>query len=96
MLRKNPTETRKCMMGVRRLGRTVNYIFSYRGYGRRKGSSERIPNAATPLVALRLARAYEEIGKWKRHESILKGGEKPSPQALLWAYLYQCGLDESV
>ncbi len=81
---------------TKRLGHAVNFLLSPGGYRGQKASSERIPEAATPLVALKLARAYKEIGKWEPPRSFLEGGEKPSPQTLLWIYLYQCGLDESV
>ena len=89
---RNPDGT----VDVKRLGHAVNYILSPGGYRGQKASSERMPEAATPLVALRLAKAFQEIGKWERQESLLKGGEKPSPQSLLWTYLYQCGLEESI
>jgi hypothetical protein len=81
---------------TQRLGHAVNYLLSPGGYRGQKASSERIPEAATPLVALRLARAYLEIGKWKKPDRLFGGGKKPDPQSLLWTYLYQNGLEESV
>ncbi|HGE71299.1 TPA: hypothetical protein ENX78_10720 [Candidatus Poribacteria bacterium] len=79
-----------------RIGHAVNYLLSPGGYRGQKATSQRIPNAATPFVALKLAKAYKEIGKWNKPESLFGFGGKPDPQCLLWTYLYQHGLDDAV
>jgi len=79
-----------------RIGHAVNYLLSPGGYRGQKASSQRIPDAATPLVALRLAKAYKEVGKWNKPESLFGFGGKPDPQCLLWTHLYQHGLDDAV
>jgi hypothetical protein len=81
---------------TKRLGHAVNFLLSPGGYRGSKASSMKIPVAATTLVALRLARAYEEIGKWQEPESVFDKGHKPDPQTLLWLYLYQQGLEKNV
>jgi len=77
-----------------RLGHATNYMFSPGGYRGQKASDMKIPEAATTLVALRLARAYKEIGKWQRPARLFELGDKPAPQEILWLYLYQQGLDD--
>jgi hypothetical protein len=81
---------------TKRIGHAVNYLFSPGGYRGQKASSYRIPNAATPLVALRLAKAYKEVGKWEKPDSLFGSGDKPTPQCLLWTYLHQHGLDDTL
>lgn len=81
---------------TKRIGHAVNYLLSPGGYRGQKAKAARIPDAATTLVALRLARAYAEIGKWKEPKELFKGDEKPDPQTLLWLYLYQHGLENNV
>ncbi|MBC7287687.1 MAG: hypothetical protein H5T86_06500 [Armatimonadetes bacterium] len=77
-----------------RIGHAVNFLLSPGGYRGQKASRERIPEAATLLCALRLARAYKEIGRWRRPERPFSGGEKPDPQTLLWLYLHQHGIED--
>ena len=79
-----------------RIGHAVNYLLSPGRYRGQKATSQRIPDAATPLVALRLAKAYKKIGKWNKPESLFGFGGKPDPQCLLWTHLYQHGLDDNV
>ena len=81
---------------TKRLGHAVNFLLSPGGYRGQKAARERIPEAATLLCAMRLARAYKEIGQWKRPKDLFSSGEKPSPQALLWMFLHQRGLEEEV
>lgn len=76
------------------IGRAVNFRLQPGGYRGQKASRQRIPEAATLLCALRLARAYKEIGRWRRPERAFSGGEKPDPQALLWLYLHQHGIED--
>jgi len=81
---------------TKRLGHAVNYLLSPGGYRGQRATSQRIPEAATHLVALRLARAYKEIGKWRAPDTLFGFGDKPDPQHLLWTYLYQNGLEDNV
>lgn len=81
---------------VKRLPHAVNYLLSPSGHRGKQASRQRIPEAATPLVALRLAKAYKEIGKWEKPDTLFGVGKKPNPQHLLWTYLYQNGLEENV
>jgi hypothetical protein len=77
-----------------RIGHAVNYLLSPGGYRGQKAEASRVPQAATLLCALRLSRAYQEIGHWRRPESPFSGGDKPDPQTLLWVYLHQHGVDD--
>lgn len=79
---------------TKRIGHAVNYLLSPGGYRGQKADNHVIPVAATTLVALRLARAYKELEQWKKPAVLFKPGGKPSPQELLWTYLYQQGLEE--
>ncbi len=79
---------------TKRLGHAVNYLLSPGGYRGQKAEEDAVPVAATTLVALRLARAYKELDQWKKPAVLFKPGNKPSPQELLWTYLYQQGLEE--
>jgi hypothetical protein len=81
---------------VKRIGHAVNYLLSPSGHRGKQASRQRIPEAATPLVAIRLAKAYKEIGKWDKPDTLFGVGKKPNPQHLLWTYLYQNGLEENV
>lgn len=79
---------------TKRIGHAVNFLLSPGGYRGQKATRQRIPEAATLLCALRLARAYKEIGRWRRPERPFAGGEKPDPQTLLWMYLHQHGVED--
>jgi len=76
-----------------RIGHAVNFLLSPGGYRGQKAGSSRVPQAATLLCALRLARAYSETGRWRKPQNPFGGG-KPDPQTLLWLYLHQHGIDE--
>lgn len=60
---------------VKRLGHAVNYLLSPSGYRGKQASRQGIPEAATPLVALRLACAYKEIGKWSKPDTLFGWGD---------------------
>lgn len=77
-----------------RIGHAVNFLLSPGGFRGQKAQTTRIPQAATLLCALRLARAYKEIGRWRTPDRLFGGGDKPDPQTLLWLYLHQHGIDE--
>jgi hypothetical protein len=79
---------------TRRVGHAVNYLLSPGGYRGQKAENDAVPVAATTLVALRLARAYKELGQWRKPTILFKPGGKPCPQELLWTYLYQQGLED--
>ncbi len=79
---------------TKRLGHAVNFLLSPGGYRGQKASRQRIPEAATLLCALKLARAYKEIGRWRRPDNPFRSGDKPDPQTLLWLYLHQHGIDD--
>ena len=79
---------------TKRLGHAVNYLLSPGGYRGQKAKRTRIPEAATLLSALRLARAYREAGRWQKPDIVFAGGGKPDPQSLLWIYLYQHGIED--
>jgi hypothetical protein len=89
-----PYRTADRSVDTARLGHAVNFLLSPGGYRGQKAETTRVPQAATLLCALRLARAYHEMGRWQTPANPFAGGDKPDPQTLLWVYLHQHGIDE--
>lgn len=70
-----------------------NYLLSPGGYrGNTADESEQIDEGDRLLAALKLARAYDEVGKWEVDREGFYSDEKPTPVQLLWRYLYQKGV----
>jgi hypothetical protein len=79
---------------TKRLGHAVNFLLSPGGYRGQRAESDSVPLAATTLVALRLAQAYKELARWQAPQTLFEPGDKPSPQELLWTFLYQQGIED--
>jgi hypothetical protein len=67
---------------TKRLGHAVNSLFSPGAYRGQRADGEAIPRAATPLVALRLAQAYQELSQWNVPATLFRPGEKCTPDFL--------------
>jgi len=76
-----------------RIGHAVNYLLSPGGYrGNTADESGYIDEGDRLLAALKLARAYREIGRWEADPRGFYTAAKPTPVQLLWRYLYQRGV----
>lgn len=79
-----------------RVGHAVNYLLSPGGYrGNTADESPEIDEGDRLLAALKLARAYDELGKWEADREAFYDAEKPTPVQLLWRYLHQKGVAAS-
>lgn len=77
-----------------RLGHAVNYLLSPGGYrGNLADEKEEFTEGGRFYVALTLAKAYKEIGKWREAREGFYTEDKPTPIQLLWRYLYQNGVE---
>ncbi|MFB6214305.1 MAG: hypothetical protein ABEI54_00405 [Candidatus Bipolaricaulia bacterium] len=78
----------------KRLGHATNYLLSPGGYrGNLADEKENITEGDRFNAALKLAKAYKEVGKWREANEGFYNAEKPTPVQLLWRYLYQNGVE---
>ncbi|MFB6079581.1 MAG: hypothetical protein ABEJ81_01065 [Haloferacaceae archaeon] len=90
---KLPYRTPDGTVDENRIGHAVNYLLSPGGYrGNTADELEGFDEGDRLLAALKLARAYDEVGKWEADRRGFHSAEKPSPVQLLWRYLYQNGV----
>jgi len=76
-----------------RIGHAVNYLLSPGGYrGNTAEESPEFQEGDRLLAALKLARAYDEVGRWEPDREGFYAAEKPTPVQLLWRFLYQRGV----
>lgn len=76
-----------------RLGHATNYLLSPGGYrGKLADEEENITEGDRLNAALKLAKAYKEIGRWYEAKEGFYDENKPKPIPLLWRYLFQQGV----